>query len=195
MKRILVIFLALMFLCPAALADTLREQVNAPTEFKGTFDSPSGISHIYVDAQVIVPDAENIPIYQVFARMPDEMEFKQLADLVYGENGYTLEMGKADASSPAGVTYEEWDRELATEGLHIYSISTEICPSSLIHQQEDYSQVEAFYGIYDYPENTYYIPRLSYYADEGNYGRNLPPEADAKAAVDAIVSKVFYISV
>ena len=191
MKRIVMLFLVLMFLCPAALADTLREQANAPTEFKGTFDSPSGISHIYVDAQVIVPDAENIPIYQVFARIPDEMEFKQLADLVYGEDGYTLEMGKADESNPAGFTYEEEDPASLVEGLHRYSISTELCPVSLIHQQEDYSEVKAFYGIYDYPENTYFIPHLYYYADEGNYGKNLPPEAEAKAAADAIVSKVF----
>ena len=72
MKRTVTFLLALMLLCPVALADTLREQVNAPMEHKGTYSSPSGRSHIYVDAQVIVPEAETIPIYQAFARVPDE---------------------------------------------------------------------------------------------------------------------------
>ena len=100
MKRTVTFLLALMLLCPVALADTLREQVNAPMEHKGTYSSPSGRSHIYVDAQVIVPEAETIPIYQAFARVPDEMEFKLLADLAFGEGGYTLERGKTDASIP-----------------------------------------------------------------------------------------------
>ena len=91
MKKIFAFLLVLMLLFPAALADTIREQVNAPLEHKGTYSSPSGRSHIYVDAQVIVPEAETIPIYQAFARVPDEMEFKLLAGLAFGEGGYTLE--------------------------------------------------------------------------------------------------------
>ena len=80
MKKTFAFVLAIILLCPVALADTLREQVNAPMEHKGTYNSPSGKSHIYVDAQVIVPEAETIPIYQAFARVPDEMEFKLLAE-------------------------------------------------------------------------------------------------------------------
>ena len=68
MKKTFAFVLAIILLCPVALADTLREQVNAPMEHKGTYNSPSGKSHIYVDAQVIVPEAETIPIYQAFAR-------------------------------------------------------------------------------------------------------------------------------
>ena len=100
MKKTFAFVLAIILLCPVALADTLREQVNAPMEHKGTYSSPSGRSHIYVDAQVIVPEAETIPIYQAFARVPDEMEFKLLADLAFGAGGYTLERGKTDASIP-----------------------------------------------------------------------------------------------
>ena len=124
MKRTFAFLLMLMLLCPAALADTVREQVNAPLEHKRTYSSPSGRSHIYVDAQVIVPEAETIPIYQAFARVPDEMEFKLLADLAFGAGGYTLERGKTDASNPAGVTYAEGDPAETAKGLCLYSIDT-----------------------------------------------------------------------
>lgn len=124
MKRTFAFLLMLMLLCPAALADTVREQVNAPLEHKRTYSSPSGRSHIYVDAQVIVPEAETIPIYQAFARVPDEMKFKLLADLAFGAGGYTLERGKTDASNPAGVTYAEGAPTETANGLCLYSIDT-----------------------------------------------------------------------
>lgn len=191
MKKIFAFLLVLMLLFPAALADTVREQVNAPLEHKGTYSSPSGKSHIYVDAQVIVPEAGTIPIYQVFARVPDEMEFKLLADLAFGAGGYTLERGKTDASNPAGVTYAEGDPAETAKGLHKYCIDTGFCPASLLHQQEDFSYVQAEYAIWDYAKNTYAFPRLVYFAHGGNFGKKLPPEADARAAADAVVSQVF----
>ena len=191
MKKTFAFVLAIILLCPVALADTLREQVNAPMEHKGTYSSPSGRSHIYVDAQVIVPEAETIPIYQAFARVPDEMEFKLLADLAFGAGGYTLERGKTDASNPAGVTYAEGDPAETAKGFHMYFISTDLRSASLLHQQEDFSCVQAYYGIWDYAKNTYAFPRLVYFAHGGNFGKNLPPEADARAAADAVVSQVF----
>ena len=191
MKKTFAFVLAIILLCPVALADTLREQVNAPMEYKGTYNSPSGKSHIYVDAQVIVPEVETIPIYQAFARVPDEMEFKLLADLAFGEGGYTLERGKTDASNPAGVTYAEGDPAETAKGFHKYCISTDLRSASLLHQQEDFSYVQAYYGIWDYAKNTYAFPRLVYFAHGGNFGKNLPPEADARAAADAVVSQVF----
>ena len=191
MKKTFAFVLAIILLCPVALADTLREQVNAPMERKETYSSPSGRSHIYVDAQVIVPEAETIPIYQAFARVPDEMEFKLLADLAFGEGGYTLERGKTDASNPAGVTYAEGDPAETAKGFHKYCISTDLRSASLLHQQEDFSCVQAYYGIWDYAKNTYAFPRLVYFAHGGNFGKNLPPEADARAAADAVVSQVF----
>lgn len=191
MKRTFAFLLVLMLLFPAALADTVREQVNAPLEHKGTYSSPSGRSHIYVDAQVIVPEAETIPIYQAFARVPDEMEFKLLADLAFGAGGYTLEKGKADANNPAGVTYAEGDPAETAKGFHMYFISTDLRSASLLHQQEDFSYVQAEYAIWDYAKNTYAFPRLVYFAHGGNFGKKLPPEADARAAADAVVSQVF----
>lgn len=51
--------------------------------------------------------------------------------------------------------------------------------------------MQAYYGIWDYAKNTYAFPSLVYFALGGNFGKNLPPEADARAAADAVVSQVF----
>lgn len=191
MKKVLFVFLMLCLLLPGIALAEVQSQVSTPAEYKGTHNSPSGKSHIYVDAQVIVPEAETIPIYQAFARVPDEMEFKLLADLAFGEGGYTLERGKTDASNPAGVTYAEGDPAETAKGFHKYCISTDLRSASLLHQQEDFSYVQAYYGIWDYAKNTYAFPSLVYFALGGNFGKNLPPEADARAAADAVVSQVF----
>ena len=191
MKKVLFVFLMLCLLLPGIALAEVQSQVSTPAEYTGTHNSPSGKSHIYVDAQVIVPEAETIPIYQAFARVPDEMEFKLLADLAFGEGGYTLERGKTDASNPAGVTYAEGDPAETAKGFHKYCISTDLRSASLLHQQEDFSYVQAYYGIWDYAKNTYAFPSLVYFALGGNFGKNLPPEADARAAADAVVSQVF----
>lgn len=122
MKKTISIFLMLCLLLPGIALAEVQSQVNTPAEYKGTYNSPSGKSHIYVDAQVVVPEAKTIPIYQVFARVPDEMEFKLLADLAFGLGGYTLERGKVDASNPSGVTYVEGAPAETAKGLCLYSI-------------------------------------------------------------------------
>ena len=84
MKRILMLVLLLVFLCPDALAETVRENVNAPEHITGEFQSPSGRTHIYVDADVLIPDAPCLSTYQVTARTFTLEEAKQGADLYFG---------------------------------------------------------------------------------------------------------------
>ena len=83
MKKVLSVFLIICLLLPGIALAEVQSQVSTPAEYKGTHNSPSGKSHIYVDAQVVVPEAKTIPIYQVFARVPDEMDFKLLANLTF----------------------------------------------------------------------------------------------------------------
>ena len=189
MKRILVFLLALL-LCPAALAD-VPSQVNAPAQYQGTFDSPSGRSHIYVDAQVIVPETETIPIYQVYARAPYETEFRALADVVFGTDGYTLERGVTDANDPAGFTYQEDEPDRWPEGFHGYSLETSRLPASRLHQGGEGYSVTASYTTSDYVKNVFLWNRLAYYDGGDNFGKKVPPEAEAKATADAIVAQVF----
>ncbi len=189
MKKILVFLMALL-LCPAALAN-VPSQVNAPARYQETLSSPSGRSHIYVDAQVVVPEAETIPIYQVYARAPYETEFRALADLAFGTDGYTLERGVTDAKNPAGFTYQEDDPDRWGEGFHGYSLSTGFLPASRLHRGGEDYYVTASYVTTDYIKNAFLWNGLAYYDGGDNFGKKVPPEAEARAAADAIVARAF----
>ena len=88
MKRMLAFLLALILLYPAALADTVRENLGAPEHITGEFQSPSGRTHIYVDADVRIPDVVCFNTYQVTARTFTLEEAKQGADLHFGSGHY-----------------------------------------------------------------------------------------------------------
>ena len=55
MKRLFAFVIALMLLFPAALADTIREQVNAPAHITDVFYSTTGKTTVQIDADVTVP--------------------------------------------------------------------------------------------------------------------------------------------
>ena len=190
MKKMTVVLFAMLLLFSTALAD-VQSQVNAPARYQETLSSPSGRSHIYVDAQVVVPEAETIPIYQVYARAPYETEFRALADVAFGTDGYTLERGVTDAKNPAGFTYQEDDPDRWPEGFHGYSLETSRFPASRLHQGGEGYSVTASYTTSDYVKNVFLWNRLAYYDGGDNFGKKVPPEAEARAAADAIVAQVF----
>ena len=88
MKRVFALLLVLILLYPAALADTVRENLGAPEHITGEFQSPSGRTHIYVDADVRIPDVVCFNTYQVTARTFTLEEAKQGADLNFGSGHY-----------------------------------------------------------------------------------------------------------
>ena len=82
MKKILAFLLALLMLCPAALAD-VPSQVNAPAHVTDTFQSKTGKTVIDVDAQVNVPDAESMFLIPVHSTVFDDGMVPILADLIW----------------------------------------------------------------------------------------------------------------
>jgi len=88
MKRILVFLLVLMLLCPAALADTVREQVNAPARITDIFYSNTGKTTVQIDADVTVPQTDRVPVYFITPRLFTAEEMTRAADiLLAAENG------------------------------------------------------------------------------------------------------------
>ena len=79
MKRLFVIALVCALLYPVALADTIREQVSAPEHVTGEWYSNTGLTHIIVDAQVIVPDVNSISVYTVEGRDTTDMDARAMA--------------------------------------------------------------------------------------------------------------------
>ena len=65
MKKMLSVILVLCLLLPcAAMAQSVREKIHAPSSLIETYSSTSGKSKVYVNAPVVIPEVENIPLYQ-----------------------------------------------------------------------------------------------------------------------------------
>ena len=78
------IFAMLVFACSAS-AESLQERVNAPTQVQTIFTSNTGKTIVTVDAAVIVPDTNEIPVYSVTVRDFTAEEGWRLAALVLPE--------------------------------------------------------------------------------------------------------------
>lgn len=84
MKRIFAFLLVLMLLCPAALADTVREQINAPAHITDVFYSNTGKTTVQIDADVTVPQMDRVPVYSVTPRLFTAEEMTRAADILFG---------------------------------------------------------------------------------------------------------------
>ena len=101
MKKILAFLLALLMLCPAALAD-VPSQVNAPAHVTDTFQSKTGKTVIDVDAQVNVPDAESMFLIPVHSTVFDDGMVPILADLIWPGLG-SQQLKVADRNDTASI--------------------------------------------------------------------------------------------
>lgn len=70
MKKTLSLFLIFCLLLPSiALADTIREQVNAPAHITDAFYSNTGKTTVQIDADVTVPQTDRVPMYFIRPRL------------------------------------------------------------------------------------------------------------------------------
>lgn len=69
----------------------IAEQINAPAHVTETFASNTGKVVITLDADVTVPDADMIRVYQCRPRLFTESELLAMADACFGERAYTGE--------------------------------------------------------------------------------------------------------
>ena len=88
MKRFFSLLLVLLLLGSAAFGDTVREQIGAPEHAEGEFQSPSGKTHVYVDADVLIPDVEMLNTYSVQARTFTREEAEKGVLLHFGPGQY-----------------------------------------------------------------------------------------------------------
>ena len=89
MKRIFAFLLVLMLLCPAALADTVREQINAPAHITDVFYSNTGKTTVQIDADVTVPQMDRVPVYSITPRLFTAEEMTRAADILFGSREWT----------------------------------------------------------------------------------------------------------
>ena len=87
MKQLLCLLLALC-LPLTALADTVAERVNAPETWQGEFQSNTGLTHVYVDMTIEVPEVDAFPIYAVEPRVFSMEDVTIAANQYLGEDNW-----------------------------------------------------------------------------------------------------------
>jgi len=87
MKRLFAFLLVMLLLCPSALAD-VYSQVNAPEHYRDEYKSNTGKTVIHVDAEVIVPNADSVPIYGLMPRYFTLEEMDRMCDACFGGAAY-----------------------------------------------------------------------------------------------------------
>ncbi|MBQ9262950.1 MAG: hypothetical protein IJ189_01925 [Clostridia bacterium] len=83
MKKMFALLLVLTLFCPAALADTVREQVNAPAHITDVFYSNTGKITVQIDADVTVPQMDLVPVYLITPRLFTAEEMTRAADILF----------------------------------------------------------------------------------------------------------------
>ena len=83
MKKIIAFVLAIVLLCPAALAD-VQSQVNAPAHITDTFQSNTGKTIIQIDASVEAPSVSTVPVYEVGVKEISARSLVAFADWLIG---------------------------------------------------------------------------------------------------------------
>lgn len=99
----LAFLLTLLLLCPAALADTVREQVNAPAHITDVFYSNTGKTTVQIDADVTVPQIDQVPVYLITPRLFTAEEMRRAANTLFGSREWT---GSTEYFVQARVFYD-----------------------------------------------------------------------------------------
>lgn len=174
MKKMIAWLLALI-LPACAGAETVAQQVAAPITIQTQANSPSGHSHVVVDARVYVPDVSNMGVYQASSRTVDGGELKTLADHLFGAEGYTVATGTKNLDY---VTPPEDD---LAEGYRSYRLTV----------TSDTGWIEASYMTLALAPEKYLFNKMEYRSVKEAQGTAVPPEEKARALADSIVAAAF----
>lgn len=98
MKKVSAILLAL-FLPLCASAETLQNQLGAPSHIVDTFKSNTEKTVITVDAEVYVPDADRVSVYSVTPRVFSQDELRAMAATCFGSIPYSFDFEEQDKES------------------------------------------------------------------------------------------------
>lgn len=176
MKRQFSFLLALFLLVTCASAETIREQVHAPEHTTETFQSPSGRSHVYVDAEVIVPSADAFPIYEVMPRTFTPLEAERTADLLFGEKQWWH-----GDSEKAEVYFTEEQVEAHTvHGCNLYALgNTNRCLTI------------SWQTVHLFGRDWFHWNYLEYVDEQGGFSQAACTPEEARRRADQIVLQVW----
>ncbi len=89
LKTLLTFILVCCFVFPlCAHADTLQDRLGVPTHIADTFNSHTGKVVITLDADVSIPEADNVRTYRAVPRLFSAPETDAMANAVFGKRAY-----------------------------------------------------------------------------------------------------------
>lgn len=114
MKKMLSMILVLCLLLPcAALAQTVRQKTDTPAHLFKSWPSPSGKSMVYVNAPVVIPEVEKIPLYRTApCAIPEEsiqaaLKYFGLENIPMQQLEYT----SIEELNPTGCMWEDSEND------------------------------------------------------------------------------------
>ena len=175
MKKIIV-FLLVLLLPMCAGAETIAQKTGAPEHITCEYQSASGRSHVYVDAQVIVPAVDEIHTYEVTPRTISPAETEKAANLYFGEQQWWH-----GDSEKAEVFYtEEAGSPYTVYGCNLYSLDDVSRYLTIT-----YSTVQLLGKDY---HHTNYIEIID---EQRGYSHDIGTAEEARAQADSIVLAVW----
>lgn len=123
MKQIITVIMVLCLLscvCGAS-AETIAAQISAPETYQAQYDSNTKKSTVIVDAQVFVPEVEDIPLFAVSARDFTAEEAWMLAKTVSPESCWQREVEEEGADDNVLVRSSWIDNAGYSDEISLYS--------------------------------------------------------------------------
>lgn len=175
MKRMVALLLALM-LPVCAGAETLSQQLGAPDVTVCEYQSASGRTHVYVDAQVVVPETDTVHIYEVIPRTITPAETEKAANLYFGEQQWWH-----GDSEKAEVFYtEEAGSPYTVYGCNLYAAN-----NVSRYLTVSYSTVKLLGKDYHHSN---WIEILD---EQGGFSQNIGTAEDARTMADSFVLAIW----
>lgn len=184
MKKLVAVIFAWSVSFFPAQAENILEKAQAPAIMRAEYQSASGASKVLVDAVVIVPDVERIPIYEIRQRIFTPEEIGEAADVLMGEgqwrnvDSYTADLIFTENPAPA------YKLEPATGISDTYNCF--LCSPS-----ENRRWLNAYYDRAHTAEG-YGNVNLNYGYNVGrNTSRRVGTAAEARAQAEAVVKALW----
>ena len=190
---LLVLICLLVMSAASALAQSIPDQVQSPEHVTGTYTSPSGRTTVSLDAQVVVPQVEAMPIVEVFPRLFEAAEVRAFADLMIGEGAW-----EAWYYSQLGMEAKQEQDPDPQPGYHLNQFPT-VDDHAMYLQSKDKnekgyatSKVSATYIIMHSNKDKVQYHSLDYSLNTcRNQGRDIGSLEAARDLADAVVGRMF----
>ena len=157
---------------PTQLREPLSVRLNVPSTIQGEFCSESGVSRVFVDANIVVPEATSINIYQAIPRTISDVEISEFVQRHTANRAWFFAK-TGEAYNGEGLTVES-----TPSGIDMYRLFINTDDEALT----EYESIYISYGMDPRSKRLAFRPSLTYNRGEYKLSADyLIPLTDNKA--------------